>query len=447
VALAVSPAEAAVVRTFVRRLIARRQTELAAEIAGRDPSEPWTPRPHQIPPLGDWDLWLLMAGRGAGKTDASAAYMEAHVKGPPCHPKIPGGHRMAIVAPTHGDAAEACVNGPSGLRAHNPAVKMVTRQGGTFVLWPGGAEARIFGAYTPDDVERLRAGGNRCLAWCEELAAWRFLEQCWDHLTFGLRIGPHPRAIASTTPKPRKLLKTLLELPTTATTRATTDDNPHLPERFRARLERYRGTRLGRQEIGGELLDDVPGALWTYDMLVHAALTEALGRVVVAVDPSGGGDPEHDEVGIIGAGVGPGLVPRGAVLADRSGHFTADQWGRRAVQLYVDLEADAIVGEANFGGDMVESVIRTAARAMGVTGVTYKAVHASRGKAVRAAPVAQLYAEKRVDHAEIYPDLEEELTSWTPESGRSPNRLDALVWALTELMVKEPPPERQVYVY
>lgn len=440
--LSASPAEAAVVRSFVRRLIRRRSLELAAELAGRDPDEPWTPYPHQVPPSGDWDLWLLLAGRGAGKTDAVAAYMDQHVAGPKCHPKIPGGHRMAIVAPTLGDAAEACVNGPSGIKAHNPDVRMVTRQGGTFVIWPSGAEARIFGAYTPDDVERLRAGGNRCLAWLEEFAAWRFMEACYDHLSFGLRIGPHPRAVASTTPKPKKLLKLLLEQATTATTRATTDDNPSLPAPYKRRLERYRGTRLGRQEIGGELLDDVPGALWTYDMIVHAPAPADLVRVVVAVDPSGGSDPENDEQGIGVVGLGPD--GRGCVLADRSCRLSPDGWGRRAVQAYVDFAADAIVGEANFGGDMVEAVVRTAARAMGVTGVTYKPVHASRGKAVRAQPIAQLYAEKRVDHAEVYPELEEELTSWTPESGRSPNRLDALVWAVTELMVKA---ERQTYVY
>lgn len=443
--LAVSPAEAAVVRPLVRRLIARRSAVLAAELAGRDPSEPWVPYPHQIPPDGDWDLWLLLAGRGAGKTDAAASVTDRHMTGPPCLPGIPGGHRAAIVAPTLGDATEACVNGPSGLKAHNPAVRLVNRLGGTFVLWPSGAEAKLFGAHGPDDVERLRAGGNRCWAWAEELMAWSKLEACWDHMQFGLRIGRHPRAVASTTPKPRKLLTELIQAPTTAVTRATTDDNPALSELYRRRLERYRGTRLGRQEIGGEILTDVPGALWTYDMLVHAEAPADRTRVVVAVDPSGGSDPENDEQGIVVAGVGPD--GRGSVLADRSCRLSPDGWGRRAVQAYVDFQADAIVGEANYGGDMVEAIVRTAARAMGVTGVTYIGVHATRGKAVRAQPVAQLYAEQRVDHAEVYPELEEELTSWTPESGRSPNRLDALVWALTELMVKEPEPERQVYVY
>jgi phage terminase large subunit-like protein len=316
--------------------------------------------------------------------------------------------------------------------------------GGTFVVWPGGAEARLFGAYGPEDVERLRAGGNRCWAWLEELAAWPKLDDCYDHLNFGLRLGPHPRAVASTTPKPRTLIKALVaDTAHVAVTRATTADNPYLAERVRARYyERYAGTRLGRQELGGELIDDIDGALWRYEMIVRAPAPPDLARVVVAVDPSGGSDPENDEQGIVVCGLG--ADGRGYVLADRSCRLSPDGWGRRAVQAYVDLKADAIVGEANYGGDMVQAVIRTAASAMGVTGVTYKAVHASRGKAVRAQPVAALYEQGRVSHCDVYPELEDELTQWTPESGRSPNRLDALVWALSELMVKD---ARAVYVY
>jgi phage terminase large subunit-like protein len=402
-------------------------------IAGAAAYEPWEPYPHQRPPDGDWDLWLLLAGRGAGKTDAAAHFTNEHMKGPPCLPGIPGGHRIAIIAPTLGDATEACVNGPSGIRKHNPSVRLVNTIGGTFVRWPSGAEAKLFGAFTPEDVERLRAGGNRCFAWAEELAAWRFLDACWDHLQFGLRIGPHPRVVASTTPKPKKLLKTLLADPTTKITRATTDDNPNLPETFKRRLEKYRGTRLGRQEIGGELLEDVAGALWTYAMLDDRRAAPDLARVVVAVDPSGGSDVENDEQGIGAAGLG--VDARGYVLADRSCKLSPDGWGRRAVQAYLDFEADVVVYEKNFGGDMVAAVIKTAARAMGVT-VNTKAVHASRGKAVRAEPISALYEQKKVSHVEVFPELEEELTSWTRESGRSPNRLDWLVWALTELMVK-----------
>ena len=364
--------------------------------------------------------------------------------GPPCLPGLPGGHRVAIVAPTLGDATEACVNGPSGLRKHHPGVRLVSRLGGTFVVWPSGAEAKLFGAYGPEDVERLRAGGNRCWAWCEELAAWPKLDDCYDHLQFGLRLGPHPRAVASTTPKPRTLIKALVaDRAHVAVTRATTADNPHLAERVRERYyARYGGTRLGRQELGGELLDEIEGALWTLAMLDdRRAAPPDLARCVVAVDPSGGSDPENDEQGIVACGLG--ADGRGYVLADRSCKLSPDGWGRRAVQAYVDFSADAIIGEANYGGDMVAAVVKTAARAMGVS-VVYKAVHASRGKAVRAQPISALYEQGRVSHCEVLAELEEELTSWTPESGRSPNRLDALVWALTELMVKD---QRSVYVY
>jgi phage terminase large subunit-like protein len=416
--------------------------ERAASALGAQ-GEPWAPLPHQTPPSGDWDTWLLLAGRGAGKTAAAAYYTDQHVRGPACLPGLPGGHRIAIIAPTFGDALEACVNGPSGIRAHNPAVRAVQTAGGTFVRWPSGAEAKLFGASTPEDVERLRAGGNRCLAYAEELAAWRFLDPCWDHLQFGLRLGPHPRVVAATTPKPKRLIKALLADPSCAVTRATTHDNPHLAELVRARLQsRYGGTRLGEQELRGLILDEVLGALWTWEMLQdRRPAPETLTRCVVAVDPSGGEGPENDEQGIVAAGLGSD--GRGYVLADRSCKLSPDGWGRRAVQAYVDYAADAIVGEANYGGDMVEAVVKNAARDMGVS-VVYKAVHASRGKAVRAAPVAQLYEQGKVSHGAVFAELEEELTSWTPESGRSPNRLDALVWALTDLMVRD---QRAVYVY
>lgn len=413
------------------------QQQAARAAIGATTANTWTPYEHQKPPPGDWDLWLLMAGRGAGKTDAAAAYTDQHMTGPPCLPGIPGGHRAAIVAPTLGDATEACVNGPSGLRKHNPAVKLVSRLGGTFVVWPSGAEAKVFGAYTPDDVERLRAGGNRCFAWCEEFAAWRFMEACWDHLQFGLRIGPHPRAVASTTPKPKKLLKQLLQDRSTAVTRATTDDNPNLPEPYRRRLERYRGTRLGRQEIGGELLEDVPGALWTWAMLEDRRSAPDLVRVVVAVDPAVTSGEDSDETGIVVAGLG--VDQRGYVLADRSCRLSPDGWARRAVAAYDDLSADLVVAEVNNGGDLVEQTIRTVRRS-----IPYRKVTASRGKQTRAQPVAALYEQGKVSHVEVFSELEEQLTSWTPEDGTSPDRLDALVWAMTELMVKA---ERAAYVY
>lgn len=414
-----------------------RQAATRAALALGAASAMWTPLPHQIPPTGPWDLWLLLAGRGAGKTDAAAAQTNAHVTGPPCLPGVPGGHRVAIVAPTLGDATEACVNGPSGLKRHNPGVRLLSRMGGTFVIWPSGAEAKLFGAYGPEDIERLRAGGNRCWAWAEELAAWAKLDECWDHLQFGLRLGPHPRAVASTTPRPKKLIRDLLDAPTTAVTRATTDDNPNLSDRYRRQLDKYRGTRLGRQEIGGELLTDVPGALWTYDMIARADMPADLVRVVVAVDPAATSSEGSDETGILVCGLG--ADGRGYVVADRSCRLSPDGWARRVVAAYDDFAADLVVAEVNNGGEMVGATLKTVRRAL-----PYKAIHASRGKAIRAQPVSALYEQGRVSHCEVFAELEDQLTSWTPESGTSPDRLDALVWALTELLVKD---QRAVYVF
>ena len=439
----VSVAEAAHARAIAMLAVAEyrraRLELLPADVGGPT----WEPLAHQVPPDGAWDTWLLLGGRGSGKTAAAARYTHEHVTGPPCIRGVPGGHRVAIIAPTFGDALEACVNGPSGLRSHDPAIRSVQTAGGTFVRWPGGAEAKLFGAYTPEDVERLRAGGNRCFAYAEELAAWRFLEPCWDHLQFGLRLGMHPRLVAATTPKPRALLKRLISDPTTTVTHATTHDNPHLSPGVRARLEaRYGGTALGRQELQGLLIEEVEGALWTPAMLDdRRPAPQDLPRVVVAVDPSGGSHDTADEQGIIVAGLGSD--GRGYVLADRSCRLSPAGWGRRAVAAYQDFAADAIVVERNYGGDMAEAVVTGAARDLDTT-VTVKMVTASRGKRLRAEPIAALYEQRKVSHVETFDELEGQMLTWTPESGTSPDRLDALVWSLTELMVKA---QRAVYVY
>jgi predicted phage terminase large subunit-like protein len=408
-----------------------------AEVAAAAPPA-WQPLPHQVPPPGDWLLWLLLGGRGCGKTAACAAYLDAHVNGPPCIPGYPGGHRPAIIAPTLGDALESCVDGPSGLKAHNPRVTSVQTTGGTFVRWPSGTRAKLFGSYTPEDVERLRAGGNTCLIWCEELAAWPKLDAAWTHMQLGLRLGPRPHAVASTTPKPRRLLKTLLADPTTVVTRAATADNPYLPERIRASFYgRYAGTRLGRQELAAELLTDTPGALWTYAMFEDRRPAPDLARVVVAIDPAVTATSESDDTGIVVAGLG--VDGRGYVLADRSCRLSPNGWARRALAAYDTFHADRLVAEVNNGGDMVEATLRTVWRDSQRGGMLpYTKVHASRGKVTRAEPVAALYEQGRVSHVRVFEDLEEQLTTWTPESGTSPDRLDALVWALTWLLLDAP---------
>lgn len=405
------------------------QRDAAARLGAVTQISEWAPLKHQVPPEGEWLTWLLLAGRGAGKTDACAAFMDAHVKGPPCVPGIPGGHRPAIIAPTLGDALEACVNGPSGLKAHNPSVTSVQTTGGTYVRWPNGAEAKLFGAYSPDDVERLRAGGNRCIAWAEELAAWRQLDQAWDHLQFGLRLGPNPRIITSTTPKNRKLLKQIMADPTTAITRASTNDNPHLAAAVRQRyIDRYAGTRLGRQELNAELLEDVEGALWTYDLFQLCRELPDMQRVVVAIDPAAKSKRDSDDTGI--AVAGQGVDGNGYVLADRTCHLGPDGWARRGVAAFDEFSADRVVAEVNNGGEMVEHTIRTIRPT-----IPYKAVHASRGKAIRAEPISALYEQGKIFHVEGLTEMEDELATWTPESGWSPGRLDSVVWALTELML------------
>ena len=401
-------------------------------LAQANGSEPWEPYTHQIPPAGDWYLWLLLAGRGAGKTDACADYFDRFMR-------QNAGARGGIIAPTLGDAAEACVYGPSGLMAHNPTVRLRSRAGGTYVIWPNGSEAKLFGAYTRQDVERLRAGGNRHLYWAEELAAWRYIKECWENMELGLRLGRHPHIVASTTPKTRPFLKTLMNAHDTALTRATMHDNPKLPEAQRQRLiERYAGTRLEAQEILGQYLDDVEGALWTYDILEHCRVPLAevpdLARAVVGVDPSGGDEEGNDEQGIIV--VGRGVDGDGYVMADRSCKLSPDGWGRRAVQAYVDFNADRIVGETNFGGDLVIANIKVAAQNMGLT-VATKKLTASRGKVARAEPISALYEQRRMHHVGDPADfelLESQMRNWTPDSGWSPDRMDALVWGATETM-------------
>lgn len=412
----------------------------ALQVANATGGTPWKPLPHQVPPSGDWYLWLTLAGRGAGKTDSCASYMDRFMRRNP-------GARAGIIAPTLGDAAEACVYGASGLMAHNPTLRLRSRAGGTHVVWPNGSEAKLFGAYTKEDVERLRAGGNRHLYWCEELAAWRNLKDAWENMELGLRMGEHPHIVASTTPRTRPFLKQLMTAPDTALTRATIDDNPYLPARQRARLlARYKGTRLERQELLGEYIEDVEGALWTFETIENCRVGVAdvpdLVRVVEGVDPSGGDEDGNDEQGIVIAG--KGVDGEYYVLADRSCKLSPDGWGKRAVAAGVEFRADRIVCETNFGGDMVVATVKVAAAALEVE-VSVKKISASRGKVARAEPIAALYEQARVHHVGAdMEQLESQLRNWTPDSGWSPDRMDALVWAMTELVEGHTPKPMRV---
>lgn len=415
--------------------------------------------------LGPQDVWLQLGGRGTGKTDGAAQYVADHVRGPACDPRLPGGHRIAIIGPTLGDTVESCVNGPSGLATHYPGCHVWSSAGGTFVRFPNGALAKVFGASTPEDVERLRAGGNRCLAWWEELAAWRRLEECMEHSRLGLRIGPRAAVVASTTPKVRKPILQLVDAdPDVVLTRGRTRDAVHLDAITRQKYEeKYAGRRTGRQELDGELLRDVEGALWTHALIDRAqargvdlqAIVNVLVRIVVAVDPAVSNTEDSDETGIIVAGsterdscpvCGPVEAPHAFVLADYSGRYSPSGWTSATLNAYDELEADAVVAEVNNGGDLVEEALRAASERKKRGHVPYRAVRASRGKTVRAEPVAVLYGNvdaaagplrpTRVHHLPGLVEVEEQQTGWTPEDGDSPDRMDALVWALTHLLVK-----------
>jgi phage terminase large subunit-like protein len=390
-------------------------------------------RPNQIPPDGDWLTWLVLAGRGFGKTRCGSEWVRSIACGPT--PLAQGSHhRIAIVAETAADARDVLVEGDSGIlsvhpRDFRPQYEPSKRR----LTWPNGAVATLYNAVEPDQLR----GPQHDAAFCDELAKWRYARETWDQLQFGLRLGVSPRQIITTTPRPIPVLKEILKSPTTVTTRGSTFDNAvNLAPSFLTQVvAKYEGTRLGRQELNAEILDDLPGALWTREAIDRTRLRQApeMQRIVVAVDPSGtkGESDEGDEIGI--AIAGKGIDGRGYVLADRTCKLSPDGWGRRAVAAYREFEADRIIAERNFGGAMVEHVIRTIDH-----NVAYKEVTASRGKVARAEPVAALYEQGRISHVGSFAELEDQMCQ-IDASGYigegSPDRADALVWALTELMV------------
>jgi phage terminase large subunit-like protein len=424
----------------------------AADIVDPPNQTLWTPLDHfRTPPL-PWYLWMLFGGRGSGKTAHAARYVHDHVHGPPCLPNVPGGHWISIVAPTLGDAVTSCVEGPSGLRAHDPGIKTLNRPGGIVAKWSNGCEAKLFGAHSPEDVERFRAGGNRCLVWCEEMAAWRYLVESWQQIRYGLRSGPRPHAIASTTPRSKKLIKDLVaeskqEGSKIIISHGKMTANPHLIDDVKEQLIKdYGGTRMGRQELDGELLEDVEGALWSADIIEEHRIEQRnapqeYDRVIVAVDPAASENGDEHGIVVIGLKYGwhdftwirhPELT-HAFVIEDCSLNGLPNKWGKRAIKAYKEHKADCIIAETNNGGDMVLNVI------LGLDEtVPVRKVHASRGKAKRAEPVSALYEQGRVHHVGMFAKLEDQMTMWDPieeDESWSPDRMDALVWAITEGML------------
>lgn len=386
-------------------------------------------RPSQLPPQGSgWNGWLVMAGRGFGKTRTGAEWIHELVQ-------TGSAGRIALVAPTSADARDTMVEGQSGILRTAPAWNRPEYEPSKRRLtWRNGAIATTFSS---EEADRLR-GPEHDAAWADELGVWNDPQHTWDMLMFGLRIGAHPRWLVTTTPKPIKLLKELLarESHDVVVTRGSTFDNAAnlAPSALAALRKRYEGTRLGRQELNAELLSDTPGALWQLDWLDKGRVARApeLKRIVVAIDPAVSNTEGSDETGIIVAGVGHD--DHGYVLADLSGRYGPRDWAIKAVRAYRDHQADRIVAEKNQGGDMVETTLR-----MVDVSVPYRAVHASRGKVTRAEPISALYEQGKVHHVGTFTALEDQLCSFTNDfdrnrAGYSPDRLDALVWCLTELM-------------
>ena len=418
----ISPAEwLASQPDLLARELARMTPEVKAALNWR--WRDWWARPNQLAPAGEWATWLIMAGRGFGKTRSGAEWIREKWRA--------GSVRMALVAETAADARDVIVEGKSGILATSPkSERPLYEPSKRRLTWPNGAVATLYNGSEPDQLR----GPEHDTAWVDELAKYAYPDDTWDNLQFGMRLGAHPQVCVTTTPRPIPIIRRLMKDPASVVTRGSTFDNAaNLPERFIQTIrDKYEGTRLGRQELYAEVLDDVPGALWSRDMIRHAEPPIEMQRVVVAVDPSGAnGDLESgaDSIGIVI--VGKAMDGAFHVLEDATCRLSPAGWGARAVAKYREHMADVIVAEGNFGGAMVEMVIRSADRTANVRLVT-----ASRGKAIRAEPVAALYEQGKVSHAAGLDALEDQMMQMTLTGfmgDGSPDRVDALVWALTEL--------------
>lgn len=386
-------------------------------------------RPNQLAPPGDWRIWLILAGRGFGKTRVGAEWCRHHSKTT---------MRLNIAGPTADDARDIMIEGESGILAVCPKderpqyVKHARK-----LVWPSGCVSLIL---TADEPDRFR-GKQHEKFWGDEVAAWRYPE-AWDQAMFGLRLGLSPQALVTTTPRPIPLIKELMKDPHCVVVGGRTLDNAsNLAPGFLSDLmKKYKGTRLGRQELDAEVLDDAPGALWTRELIERHRVSVApanFRRIVVALDPSGTNAEEFDrgqsaEAGIVAAGIGED--GHAYVLEDASKYVKPAEWARISVELYKKLKADRVVGEANNGGAMIEALIRVED-----PNISYKSVHASRGKFARAEPISSLYEQGKVHHVGVFAQLEDQMCTYDPKTAkRSPDRLDALVWAITDLAIDEP---------
>ena len=386
-----------------------------------------TAREKQLPPEVDHFIWLILAGRGWGKTRTGAQDIALYA--------LKNENTIsAVVAPTFGDLRRVCFNGPSGLMSIIPKECLDTSFG-TDGYSPSVMEIRLFNGskivgYAAINPERLR-GPQFHRAWCDELASWRYPE-AFDQLMFGLRLGQDPKCIITTTPKPIPILKSLITREDVHVTKGNTFENSeNLAESALEMMrERYEGTALGRQELYAEILDDIEGALWTHKQIEDTRLLKdtekELKTIIVAIDPAVTAGENSDETGIVV--VGKDMNNEYYVLEDVSGKYSPDEWGRLAVKTFYDWEADRIVAETNNGGDLVERLLRSVDN-----NIPYRSVRATRGKMLRAEPIAALYEQKKVHHMGAFPELETQMCTYVGQLKPSPDRLDALVWGLTEL--------------
>jgi phage terminase large subunit-like protein len=416
---------------------AEREAQLAAlspkEIAALKWHWPFWARPNQMAPEGDWITWLLLAGRGFGKTRCGAEWVRQQAKAFP-------GCRIALVGETAADCRKVMVDGESGILACSPPDFMPTyyptnRQ----LVWPNGSIAETYNATEPDQLR----GPQHHFAWCDEIAKWKYMQATWDQVQMGLRLGEKPQQVITTTPRPLELIKKILNDKDTVVTKGRTYDNSgNLAAPFLKKImEEYEGTRLGRQELEAEILDDIPGALWQRSAIDLNRLGEVpldMERVIVAVDPATSNEEGSDETGIVVVGFARDAdgYAQGYVLEDGSIKGSPEEWARRVVHLYRKWEADKVVAEKNQGGDMVASVIKAVDRSL-----SPKLVHASRGKYIRAEPISSLYEQNRVHHVGRFDKLEDQMCTFSMDNLRgnglgSPDRVDALVWGLTELFDK-----------
>lgn len=380
-------------------------------------------RPTQREPEGDWNIWLILAGRGWGKTRTGAEDIAAYAMENP-------NRICGVVAPTGGDLRRVCFEGPSGLMKVIPpeCILGYNKSSMEIKLWNGS----VIQGYAAIEPDRLR-GPQFHRLWADELAAWRYPET-YDQMMFGLRLGKNPRLVITTTPRPTPLIMSLVKRADDdvhLTKGSTFENYENLAESAIQQLkEKYEGTRLGRQELYADILDDTEGALWTHSGIERDRIQKSdmplFQRIIVGVDPAVTNSENSDETGIVVCGIGQD--GKYYVLEDASLKASPDTWARVAVESFFKHQADRIVAEVNNGGDLVERLIRTIDNT-----VPYTPVTASRGKIVRAEPIAALYEQRKVHHVGTLPELEDQMCSYTAGSKKSPDRLDALVWALTEL--------------